>query len=84
MAAGDLFFHGFDVGAELEEELGDAGDDSGFVVSDEGDGGEMLGHSRRIGGGGIFDRINRFGKGQVSHGGLQWIEEMEDRGRKSF
>ncbi len=44
LAAGDLFFHGFDIGAESEEELGDAGDDAGFVVTDEGDGGETMGH----------------------------------------
>jgi len=44
LAAGDLFLHGFDVGAQLKEELRDPRDDAGFVVSNEGDRGEMLGH----------------------------------------
>jgi hypothetical protein len=29
----------------LEEELGDAGDDARLVVTDEGDGGELFGHT---------------------------------------
>ncbi len=45
LAAGDLLLHGLDVGAELKEELRDPGDDAGFVVSNESDRGEMLGHS---------------------------------------
>lgn len=44
LTAGDLLFEGFDVGAQLEEELGDAGDDAGFVVTDQGDGCELSGH----------------------------------------
>lgn len=43
-AAGDLFLEGLDVGAELEEKLGDAGDDAGFVGADEGEGSDVLGH----------------------------------------
>ena len=44
LAAGDLFFHGLDVGAQLEKQLGNPGNDAGLVVSDQGDGREMLGH----------------------------------------
>jgi len=44
LPAGDLLFHGLDIGSELEEKLSDAGNNAGFVVSDEGDGREMLGH----------------------------------------
>ncbi len=45
LSARDLFLHRLDVGAELEEKLGDAGDDAGLVVSNESNGGEMLGHA---------------------------------------
>ena len=48
LAAGDLFLHGFDVGAELEEELRDARDDAGLVLPDESDGGEVLGHKAEL------------------------------------
>jgi hypothetical protein len=38
LAAGDLFLHGFDVGPQLKEKLGDPGNDAGLVLSDQGDG----------------------------------------------
>ena len=38
LAAGDLFLHGLDIGAQLEEQLRDPGDDAGLVVADQGDG----------------------------------------------
>ena len=44
LSARDLFFEGLDVGAELEEELGDPGDDARLVMADQGDGGELFGH----------------------------------------
>src|SRR5258708_2152203 len=47
VAAADLFLHGFDVGAQLEKELGDPGDDAWFVPSDQGDRGELFGHADR-------------------------------------
>jgi hypothetical protein len=41
LAARDLFFERLDVGSLLEEEVCDAGDDAGFVASDDGDAGEL-------------------------------------------
>jgi len=44
LAACDLFFHGFDVGAKLKEELGDARDDAGFVPPDKGQSSKIFLH----------------------------------------
>jgi hypothetical protein len=43
-----LFLHGLDIGAELEEKLGNSGDNAGLVMPDEGDNREMSGHGRKI------------------------------------
>ena len=48
LTAGDLFLHGLDIGAELEEKLGNSGDNAGLVMPDEGDNREMSGHGRKI------------------------------------
>ena len=42
LAAGDLFLQRLDVGVLLEKEGGDAGDDAGFVPTDDGNGGELF------------------------------------------
>jgi hypothetical protein len=41
LAARDLFFERLDVGFLLEEEVCDAGDDTGFVAPDDGDAGKL-------------------------------------------
>jgi hypothetical protein len=41
LAACDLFFERLNVGLLLEEEVCDAGDNAGFVASDDGDAGEL-------------------------------------------
>jgi hypothetical protein len=41
LAARNLFFKRFNVGFLLEEEVCDAGDDAGFVASDDGNAGEL-------------------------------------------
>ena len=42
LAAGDLFFQRLNVGMLLKQKGGDAGNDAGFVPSDDGNGGELF------------------------------------------